>query len=73
MKIHTWEDRREPCPAQVIIEMGHCVGGRCQAWSVSVSNGSFGITARFDNQKEFDEFMRTGVAKERVCMSTSSK
>lgn len=73
MKIHTWEDRREPCPAQAVIETGHCVGGRCRAWSVSVSNGRFGITARFESREEFEEFMRTGVAREGVCTLTSGR
>ena len=73
MKIWTWEDRREIGPAQAVIETGHCIGGVCEAWSVSVSNGDIGITARFDSKDEFDEFMRTGVAKEGVCMLTSGK
>ena len=73
MRIYTWEDRRDPSPAQAVIETGHCIGGVCRAWSVSISNGEVGITARFDNKEEFDEFMRTGVAREGVCMLTSSR
>ena len=73
MKIYTWEDRRDPSPAQAIIEAGHCIGGVCRAWSVSVSNGDFGITARFDNREEFEDFMRTGIAREGVCTLTSGK
>ncbi len=73
MKIWTWEDRREMGPAQAVIETGNCIGGACKAWSVSVSNGDIGITARFESKDEFDEFMRTGVAKEDVCMLTSGK
>lgn len=73
MKIWTWEDRREMGPAQAVIETGNCIGGVCKAWSVSVSNGDIGITARFDSKDEFAEFMRTGVAKEDVCTLTSGK
>ena len=50
MKIFTWEDRREPSPPRVVIQSGTCTSGNCSLWSVSISDGVKGVTARFESK-----------------------
>lgn len=65
MKIFVWQDFRDPGPPRVLLERGECAKGQCKAWSVSISDGSTGITARFESREEFEMFFETGELTER--------
>ena len=65
MKIFVWQDFREPGPPRVLLERGECSKGQCRSWSVSISDGDTGITARFESREEFEMFLETGELTER--------
>ena len=64
MKIYVWEDRREPTAPRVVMQNGDCKSGVCRLWSVSISDGLHGMTARFDTKEEFELFLKLGEATE---------
>lgn len=60
MKIYVWEDRTEPSRPRVVIQNGDCRNGKCSLWSVSISDGLQGMTARFDTKAELELFLTLG-------------
>ncbi len=65
MKIHVWRDYRDPGPPRALLERGECAKGQCRSWSISISNGDYGITARFEGRDEFELFLELGELTER--------
>jgi hypothetical protein len=64
MRIFTWEDRREPSSPRAILQRGECTKNQCGQFSLTVSDGVKGMTARFDSRQEFEEFMQLGEMEE---------
>ena len=46
------------------MQRGVCSENECGQFSISVSNGEFGLTARFDSEEEFRRFLEEGCTKD---------
>jgi hypothetical protein len=65
MKIHVWDDHRNPSVPRAIIQQGRCDDGHCNQFSISISNGERGMTVRFDSEDEFRGFLERGAVEKR--------
>jgi hypothetical protein len=63
MEIRTWDDRRDPPVPRVTIQQGRCEVDQCGQFSISISNGRYGLTVRFDSEAEFREFLERGAVE----------
>lgn len=60
MRVYVWTDRRDPAVPRAIIQHGQCSRDECGKFSISISNGELGLTARFDSEEEFRQFIEEG-------------
>ena len=51
-------------PPRILLQRGECEKGYCKPFSLSISDGETGMTARFDSPEEFEAFMRSGELEE---------
>lgn len=56
MKVFTWPDYVATPTPRVVVQQGRCDAGHCGQFSISISNGSIGLTVRFDDEAEFRRF-----------------
>jgi hypothetical protein len=62
MKVFRWADQRSPAVPRAIIQRGDCARGHCRQFSISISNGEWGLTIRFESEEEFRQFFEDGEA-----------
>jgi hypothetical protein len=62
MKVFRWADQRHPAVPRAIIQRGDCARGHCGQFSISISNGEWGLTIRFESEDEFRQFFEDGEA-----------
>jgi hypothetical protein len=62
MKVFRWADQRHPAVPRAIIQRGDCTRGHCRQFSISISNGEWGLTIRFESEEEFRQFFEEGEA-----------
>ena len=60
MKVFRWADQRHPAVPRAIIQRGDCTRGHCRQFSISISNGEWGLTIRFESDEEFRRFFEDG-------------
>jgi hypothetical protein len=60
MTVYVWTDRREPAVPRALIQRGECSRGHCRQFALSISNGAFGLTVRFESETEFQQFLAQG-------------
>ena len=65
MEILTWQDRRNPNVPRAAIQQGRCAENQCGQFSISISDGERGMTARFESEAEFRQFLERGAAEKR--------
>jgi hypothetical protein len=65
MEIVTWQDRRNPNVPREVIQQGRCADNQCGQFSISISDGERGITARFESEAEFRQFLERGAVEKR--------
>jgi hypothetical protein len=60
MKIYLWPDRLPRPGPRAVIRRGECQTGECGQFSISISNGETGMTVRFADEAEFQQFLERG-------------
>jgi hypothetical protein len=60
MKVHIWPDHRPSRTPRALLQRGRCDRDDCGQFAISISNGEFGITVRFESEDEFRRFLQEG-------------
>lgn len=60
MTVYSWTDQRNPAVPRAVMQRGECERQQCGQYSISISNGSVGLTIRFESEAEFATFLANG-------------
>jgi hypothetical protein len=72
MKVYVWIDRHNSALPRAVMQRGQCSRDECHQFSISISNGELGLTARFESEEEFRQFVQDGHANTSAASGSSS-